>query len=203
MNPGLPLETLLPLVCDKCEFQLETTVLLKDRESREPLDLSKSLNQHGLREVFAKDLNRRQPSKDRARKCGMIGGEDQSDCSCSYSAACVLSAAPTEVVSPPLHRAAGPKREKKQKENSGFFSLFRRRKKKQDVVGSQKYRSGFTAEFLQVWFHLCPNRTEQRALRLLLDSASRWMSASRRGGRHRRHQWVHHRVSPATSAAAT
>ncbi|XP_028255329.1 protein cordon-bleu-like [Parambassis ranga] len=108
VNPRLPLETLLPLVCDKCEFQLETTVLLKDCESRELLDLSKSLNEHGLREVFAKDLNQRQPDKDEAQ--------------------------PSEVVSPPpLHRAAGPKREKKQKENSGFFSLFRRRKKKQEV----------------------------------------------------------------------
>lgn len=55
VNPRLTLEVLLPAVCDKCEFNVETTVLLRDPQSNEPLDLTKSLNDHGLREVFAKD----------------------------------------------------------------------------------------------------------------------------------------------------
>lgn len=55
MDPRLPLETVLPAVCDKCEFNVETTVLLRDLQSKELLDLTKTLNDHGLREVFAKD----------------------------------------------------------------------------------------------------------------------------------------------------
>ncbi|XP_044044226.1 cordon-bleu protein-like 1 isoform X2 [Siniperca chuatsi] len=55
VNPRVPLEMLLPVVCDKCEFKVETTILLRDSESKEPLDLTKTLNDHGLREVFAKD----------------------------------------------------------------------------------------------------------------------------------------------------
>lgn len=55
VNPRVPLEMLLPVVCDKCEFKVETTILLKDCRSEEPLDMNKTLNDHGLREVFARD----------------------------------------------------------------------------------------------------------------------------------------------------
>ncbi|XP_037341820.2 protein cordon-bleu [Pungitius pungitius] len=55
VNPRVPLEMLLPAVCDKCELPVETTVLLRDSGSGEPLDLTESLNDLGLREVFAKD----------------------------------------------------------------------------------------------------------------------------------------------------
>uniref|UniRef100_A0A665WAA5 Cordon-bleu protein-like 1 n=2 Tax=Echeneis naucrates TaxID=173247 RepID=A0A665WAA5_ECHNA len=55
VSPRVPLELLLPVVCDKCEFKVETTVLLREPQSKEPLDLTKTLNDHGLREVFAKD----------------------------------------------------------------------------------------------------------------------------------------------------
>uniref|UniRef100_A0A3P9JNZ6 Cordon-bleu WH2 repeat protein-like 1a n=1 Tax=Oryzias latipes TaxID=8090 RepID=A0A3P9JNZ6_ORYLA len=62
VNPNLPLETLLPAVCDKCEFHVETTVLLRDSQSNEPLDLRQSLNDHGLRELFAKDTALKDPT---------------------------------------------------------------------------------------------------------------------------------------------
>uniref|UniRef100_A0A8D2ZFE4 Cordon-bleu ubiquitin-like domain-containing protein n=1 Tax=Scophthalmus maximus TaxID=52904 RepID=A0A8D2ZFE4_SCOMX len=52
VNPRLPLEMLLPVVCDKCEFKVETTVLLRDSQSDEPLDPTRTLNEHGLREVL-------------------------------------------------------------------------------------------------------------------------------------------------------
>lgn len=55
VSPGVPLRVLLPAVCDKCEFKVETTVLLRDCQSGELLDMSKTLNEHGLREVFARD----------------------------------------------------------------------------------------------------------------------------------------------------
>lgn len=61
VNPTVPLEILLPVVCDKCEFKVETTVLLRDCQSTEPLDMNKTLNDHGLREVFARDTAVKEP----------------------------------------------------------------------------------------------------------------------------------------------
>lgn len=55
VSPRVPLELLLPIVCDKCEFRENSTVLLRDSQSGEPLDLSRSLNELGLREVYARD----------------------------------------------------------------------------------------------------------------------------------------------------
>ncbi|XP_047432584.1 verprolin-like isoform X2 [Mugil cephalus] len=104
VNPRLPLEMLLPAVCDKCEFKVETTVLLRDSQSEEPLDLTKTLNDHGLREVFAKDTAGKHLSE------GAI--------------------TPTEVISPPPLQD----NKQKQKENTGFLSLFRRRKKKHEAA---------------------------------------------------------------------
>ncbi|XP_039870850.1 uncharacterized protein LOC120723473 isoform X3 [Simochromis diagramma] len=109
VDPKLPLQMLLPLVCDKCEFKVETTILLKDSQSKELLDLTKSLNDHGLREVFAKDT----------------GGKDLTDHHQPKTAETA------EVISLPLQDL--PKKEKKWKEKKGFFSLFRRRKKKHEM----------------------------------------------------------------------
>lgn len=61
VNPRVPLEMLLPVVCDKCELNVDTTILLKESLSEEPLDLTKTLNEHGLREVFAKDTAGKDP----------------------------------------------------------------------------------------------------------------------------------------------
>ncbi|XP_042369327.1 cordon-bleu protein-like 1 [Plectropomus leopardus] len=117
VNPRVPLEILLPVVCDKCEFQVETTILLRDSESREPLDLTKTLNEHGLREVFAKDTAGKKPSEHHPKTPE-------------------AAVTPTEVISPPPLQDL-PKKEKKQKENSGFLSLFRRRKKKAKTEGTR------------------------------------------------------------------
>lgn len=55
VNPRLPLAEFLPAICEKCEFNTETTVLLRDVQSLTPLDLSSSLNDYAIREVYAKD----------------------------------------------------------------------------------------------------------------------------------------------------
>lgn len=55
VNPRIPLAELLPAICEKCEFDTDTTVLLKDVASLAPLDLSNSLNDYAIREVYAKD----------------------------------------------------------------------------------------------------------------------------------------------------
>lgn len=61
MSPTVPLEMLLPVICDKCEFRVQTTVLLRDAGSDELLDTSRTLNELGLRELFAKDTDAREP----------------------------------------------------------------------------------------------------------------------------------------------
>ncbi|XP_034410390.1 cordon-bleu protein-like 1 isoform X3 [Cyclopterus lumpus] len=109
VNPRVPLEMLLPVVCDKCEFQVETTVLMRDSESGEPLALTDTLNGLGLREVFAKDT---------------ADHQDQ-----HRTPEAETAAPPPEAVSPPPPPVL-PQKEKKQKDNTGFLSLFRRRKKK-------------------------------------------------------------------------
>lgn len=38
-----------------CEFDLESTILLRANGSEEPLNLSRSLDDYGLRELYAKE----------------------------------------------------------------------------------------------------------------------------------------------------
>ncbi|XP_069377503.1 protein cordon-bleu-like [Paralichthys olivaceus] len=113
VNPRVPLELLLPLVCDKCEFQVDTTVLLRDSQSKEPLDMTKSLNEHGLREVFAKDSAGKEPADHRLRP----------------------KTPEAEIISPPSLQEL-PTKESRQKENAGFLSLFRRKKKNPEMDGA-------------------------------------------------------------------
>lgn len=55
VNPKLALQELLPAICEKCEFDVQSTVLLQNMHSQEPLDLNNSLNDLGLRELYARD----------------------------------------------------------------------------------------------------------------------------------------------------
>uniref|UniRef100_A0A8D0A1P5 Cordon-bleu ubiquitin-like domain-containing protein n=1 Tax=Sander lucioperca TaxID=283035 RepID=A0A8D0A1P5_SANLU len=103
VNPRVPLEMLLPVMCDKCEFQVETTILLRDSQCQEPLDLTKTLNEHGLREVFARDT-------------AVLFSLSASYRSRSFI--CYIDL---------------PKKEKKPKDNTGFLSLFRRKKRPEMV----------------------------------------------------------------------
>uniref|UniRef100_A0A8C3YCR7 Cordon-bleu WH2 repeat protein like 1 n=1 Tax=Catagonus wagneri TaxID=51154 RepID=A0A8C3YCR7_9CETA len=58
VSPHAPLQELVPIICSKCEFDPLHTLLLKDFQSQEPLDLMKSLNDLGLRELYAMDVSR-------------------------------------------------------------------------------------------------------------------------------------------------
>ncbi|XP_074193299.1 cordon-bleu protein-like 1 isoform X20 [Rhinolophus sinicus] len=58
VNPHASLQELVPIICSKCEFDPLHTLLLKDYQSQEPLDLMKSLNDLGLRELYAMDVSR-------------------------------------------------------------------------------------------------------------------------------------------------
>ncbi|KAM8856276.1 cordon-bleu protein-like 1b isoform 2-T2 [Spinachia spinachia] len=101
VNPRIPLAEHLPAICEKCEFDIETTLLWRDVQSLAPLDLSNSLNDYAIREVYARDT-KGQPS----------------------IPACPASPTDAGAVMP------GKDKNQKEKENKGLFSKFRKTKKK-------------------------------------------------------------------------
>uniref|UniRef100_A0A3P9IA06 Cordon-bleu ubiquitin-like domain-containing protein n=1 Tax=Oryzias latipes TaxID=8090 RepID=A0A3P9IA06_ORYLA len=103
VNPRVPLSELLPAICEKCEFDTETTVLMKDGQSLTPLDLSSSLNDYAIREVYARDTKGK-----------------------AASALCPSSPADAGAVTP------GKAKNQKEEENKGLFSMFRKSKKKSE-----------------------------------------------------------------------
>ncbi|XP_008050486.1 protein cordon-bleu isoform X2 [Carlito syrichta] len=59
VSPEVPLRNILPVICTKCEVSPEHVVLLRDNIAGEELELSKSLNELGIKELYAWD-NRRE-----------------------------------------------------------------------------------------------------------------------------------------------
>ncbi|XP_063055805.1 protein cordon-bleu [Engraulis encrasicolus] len=55
VNPLVPLHTLVPTICQKCEFDPAHVLLLRDSVSRHELDLNKSLSDLEIRELYAFD----------------------------------------------------------------------------------------------------------------------------------------------------
>ncbi|KAM3929819.1 protein cordon-bleu [Leptodactylus fuscus] len=53
VNPAVPLRSILPAVCEKCELNLDNVTLLRDGISKEELDMSRSLNELGIKELYA------------------------------------------------------------------------------------------------------------------------------------------------------
>lgn len=77
VNPRVPLAEHLAAICEKCEFDAESTVLLKDVHSLAPLDLSCSLNDYAIREVYARDTGstyQRSGGSGVRRGAGGLGG---------------------------------------------------------------------------------------------------------------------------------
>ncbi|CAI5762365.1 Hypothetical predicted protein [Podarcis lilfordi] len=58
VNPHAPLQDIMQIICSKCDFDPLHTLLLKTYQSQETLDLTKSLNELGLRELYAMDVSR-------------------------------------------------------------------------------------------------------------------------------------------------
>nr|XP_020732861.1 cordon-bleu protein-like 1 isoform X1 [Odocoileus virginianus texanus] len=122
VNPHAPLQELNAIICSKCEFDPLHTQLLKDYQSQEPLDLTKSLNELGLRELYAIDVS----------KATSITAFNKS----SLQESCQISQNLDLM---------------KDKESKGFFSLFQRSKKKREQTVSapatplvSKHRPTFT-----------------------------------------------------------
>ncbi|MGH0142702.1 UNVERIFIED_CONTAM: hypothetical protein FKN15_019694 [Acipenser sinensis] len=55
VNPLVPLKNLIPLICEKCEFDHRHVILLRDNINNKELELSKSLNDLGIRELYLLD----------------------------------------------------------------------------------------------------------------------------------------------------
>ncbi|NXM08174.1 COBL1 protein, partial [Tyrannus savana] len=106
VSPHSPLQELIPIICSKCEFDPSHTLLLKNYQSQEPLDVTKSLNDLGLRELYAMDISRATSPVD----LNLPSLQD------SYQSENI------DVL--------------REKENKGFFSFFQRNKKKRDQAAS-------------------------------------------------------------------
>uniref|UniRef100_A0A8C2BDA3 Cordon-bleu WH2 repeat protein-like 1a n=1 Tax=Cyprinus carpio TaxID=7962 RepID=A0A8C2BDA3_CYPCA len=112
VNPTVPLAELMPTVCEKCEFDTDATILLRTYQSKEPLDLTKTLNDYGIRELYAKDI-KVVPNNPVDPVLTHKGGEEEQKSS----------------VKEKNHREKG---------NKGLFGLFKKNKKtpEQAVIGS-------------------------------------------------------------------
>ncbi|NWW89343.1 COBL1 protein, partial [Rhynochetos jubatus] len=106
VSPHSPLQELIPIICSKCEFDPSHTLLLKNYQSQEPLDVTKSLNDLGLRELYAMDISRATSPVD----LNLPSLQD------SYQSENL------DVL--------------KEKDNKGFFSFFQRSKKKREQAAS-------------------------------------------------------------------
>ncbi|XP_016155273.1 PREDICTED: cordon-bleu protein-like 1 isoform X2 [Ficedula albicollis] len=106
VSPHSPLQELIPVICSKCEFDPSHTLLLKSYQSQEPLDMTKSLNDLGLRELYAMDISQAASPVD--LNLPSFQGSYQSE---NIDAL-------------------------KEKENKGFFSFFQRNKKKREQAAS-------------------------------------------------------------------
>ncbi|XP_045899824.1 protein cordon-bleu isoform X7 [Micropterus dolomieu] len=78
VNPLVPLQTLIPVICDKCEFEPAHVLLLKDSVSRHELSLDKSLTELGIKELYVHDQSldsicSSTASLGRAEKKGLLG----------------------------------------------------------------------------------------------------------------------------------
>uniref|UniRef100_A0A8C7BKF5 Cordon-bleu WH2 repeat protein n=1 Tax=Neovison vison TaxID=452646 RepID=A0A8C7BKF5_NEOVI len=58
VSPEVPLQNILPVICAKCEVSPEHVVLLRDNIAGEELELSKSLSELGIKELYAWDNKR-------------------------------------------------------------------------------------------------------------------------------------------------
>ncbi|KYO42769.1 protein cordon-bleu isoform C [Alligator mississippiensis] len=58
VSPEVPLHNIIPAICEKCEVSQEHVVLLRDNITGEELELTKSLDELGIKELYAWDRKR-------------------------------------------------------------------------------------------------------------------------------------------------
>ncbi|NXW68009.1 COBL protein, partial [Hirundo rustica] len=62
VSPEVPLHNIIPAICEKCEVSQEHIVLLRDGITGEELELSKSLEELGIKELYAWD-RKKEPNR--------------------------------------------------------------------------------------------------------------------------------------------
>ncbi|NWS69252.1 COBL protein, partial [Crotophaga sulcirostris] len=62
VSPEVPLHSIIPAICEKCEVSQEHVVLLRDGITGEELELTKSLEELGIKELYAWD-RKREPNR--------------------------------------------------------------------------------------------------------------------------------------------
>lgn len=55
VNPLISLQALIPVICDKCEFDPTRVLLLKDSISQRELPLDKTLAELGIKDLYVHD----------------------------------------------------------------------------------------------------------------------------------------------------
>ncbi|NXF70122.1 COBL protein, partial [Ciccaba nigrolineata] len=63
VSPEVPLHSIIPAICEKCEVSQEHVVLLRDGITGEELELTKSLEELGIKELYAWDRKRESSRK--------------------------------------------------------------------------------------------------------------------------------------------
>lgn len=61
VSPEVPLHNIIPAICEKCEVSQEHIVLLRDGITGEELELTKSLEELGIKELYAWDRKKGEP----------------------------------------------------------------------------------------------------------------------------------------------
>lgn len=61
VSPEVPLHSIIPAICEKCEVSQEHIVLLRDGITGEELELTKSLEELGIKELYAWDRKKGEP----------------------------------------------------------------------------------------------------------------------------------------------
>ncbi|NWY21411.1 COBL protein, partial [Aphelocoma coerulescens] len=62
VSPEVPLHSIIPAICEKCEVSQEHIVLLRDGITGEELELTKSLEELGIKELYAWD-RKKEPNR--------------------------------------------------------------------------------------------------------------------------------------------
>ncbi|NXN27244.1 COBL protein, partial [Nycticryphes semicollaris] len=62
VSPEVPLHSIIPAICEKCEVSQDHVVLLRDGITGEELELTKSLEELGIKELYAWD-RKREPNR--------------------------------------------------------------------------------------------------------------------------------------------
>lgn len=72
VSPEVPLHNIIPAICEKCEVSQEHIVLLRDGITGEELELTKSLEELGIKELYAWDRKKGEPRLKRSLQGYMV-----------------------------------------------------------------------------------------------------------------------------------